>query len=177
VAADSAGAGEGATFTVVLPYPERDTVDTSRSRVRKSYPRFVEPPNGACLRGVRVLVVDDEADTRQVLRLTLEHAGAIVATAGSGPEARAAFQTVRPDVLLCDIGLGHEDGYALLGALQALPREDGRPLAAVALTGYAKPEDRSRALSAGFALHLAKPGPADLPQIIAGLLEERGDLQ
>jgi signal transduction histidine kinase len=173
VTAESQGPGAGATFTVVLPRPERESVDTVRRR--KGLPSQARLGNGACLQGVRVLVVDDEADTRQVLRLTLEHAGAIVATAASAAEARSAFLTVRPDVLLCDIGLGQEDGYALVGALRALPREDGTALRAVALTGYAKTEDRARALSAGFELHLAKPGPPDLPEILAGLLE-RGEV-
>jgi CheY-like chemotaxis protein len=79
-------------------------------------------------------------------------------------------------VLLCDIGLGSEDGYSLLRALRALPKELGGGVPAIALTGYAKPEDRARALVAGFDLHVAKPGPADLPAVIAGLLQ-RGDLE
>jgi signal transduction histidine kinase len=174
VMAKSPGAGLGATFTVTLPCPERAVVDPApRGRRWPSQARVGEARD-ACLRAVRVLIVDDEADTRQVLRLVLEQAGAVVVTASSADEAREAFRRVRPDVLLCDIGLGTEDGYALLGALRELPHEGGRALHAIALTGYAKPEDRARALSAGFELHLAKPGPADLPVVIAELLE-RGE--
>jgi CheY-like chemotaxis protein len=130
----------------------------------------------AWLRGVRVLVVDDEPDTREVLRIMLVHAGAKVDVASSVEEAREAFRRDPPDVLLCDIGLGRDgaDGYALLRALRALPPERGGDVAAVALTGYAKPEDRSRALAAGFDLHVAKPGPPDLPRVLAEILQRGG---
>jgi signal transduction histidine kinase len=179
VTAQSAGPGKGAAFTVVLPGPARPPSDPLHPRRgRSSTPSPVElgvEPN-ACLRGVRVLVIDDDSDTRQVLRLMLEHAGASVGLASSVAEAHEAFRQTRPDVLLCDIGLGSDDGYSLLRALRALPRELGGGVPAIALTGYAKPEDRARALVAGFDLHVAKPGPADLPAVIAGLLQ-RGDLE
>jgi signal transduction histidine kinase len=176
VTAHSAGPGTGATFTVVLPCPTQKPGDPIRKRRPSPSPMEVGRAPEACLRGVRVLVIDDDADTRQVLRLMLEHAGASVGLASSVAEAHEAFRETRPDVLLCDIGLGSDDGYALLRALRALPKELGGGVPAVALTGYAKPEDRVRALVAGFDLHVAKPGPADLPAVLAGLLQ-RGDLE
>jgi signal transduction histidine kinase len=171
VTAESAGPGAGATFTVVLPCPARAPGDSVRYRGEMvSSSRLGAATPAACLRGVRVLVVDDEADTRQVMRLMLTHAGATVELASSVAEAHEVFERTRPDVLLCDIGLGVDDGYALLRALRALPREQGGGVPAVALTGYAKSEDRARALLAGFDRHIAKPGPADLPQILADLV-------
>jgi signal transduction histidine kinase len=169
MAAESAGPGAGATFTVVLPCPAHAPGDAPPEQRRPASPSHAgvdatEP----CLREVRVLVVEDEADTRQVLKLTLEHAGAIVETAATVRDAVEAFERARPDVLLCDIDLGREDGYALLRTLRALP---GRRVPAVALTGYAKPQDHARALEAGFDLHLAKPGPADLAEIVARLVD------
>ena len=178
VSAESAGPGAGATFRVVLPSPARAPSDALQKRRKlASMDRQADEEQAPRLAGVRVLVVDDEADTRHVLRLTLEHAGAEVDTAASAAEARAAWGRATPDVLLCDIGLGSDDGYALLRALRALPREGGGRVPAIALTGYARQEDRARALSAGFDLHLAKPGPPDLPQIVAGILDpdDRGE--
>src|SRR6185437_11994725 len=155
VSAESAGPGAGATFRVVLPSPARAPSDALQKRRKlASLDKQEGEEQAPCLSGVRVLVVDDEADTRHVLRLTLEHAGAEVDTAASAAEAREAWGRAPPDVLLCDIGLGSEDGYALLRALRALPREGGGKVPAIALTGYARQEDRARALSAGFDLHL-----------------------
>jgi signal transduction histidine kinase len=173
VTAASAGPGAGATFTVVLPCAARDLAATSPRRARRSSSdRVGREAQDQCLRAVRVLVVDDEADTRQVLRLTLEKAGAVVETAATAGDARAAFRRARPDVLLCDIGLGREDdGYALLRELRELPGDRRGDVPAIALTGYAKPEDRERALDAGFQLHLAKPGPANLAAVVAGLVQ------
>jgi CheY-like chemotaxis protein len=175
VTATSAGAGTGSTFTVILPTPARDPETAARRRRRISQPtRFGAEPARKCLRDVRVLVVDDEADTRQVLRVMLEQAGAVVETASSAAEARAIFRRTPPDALLCDIGLGAENGYALMREIRALPLHQGGAVPAIALTGYAKSEDRERAFGAGFELHLAKPGPADLANIIASLLD-RGE--
>ena len=172
VTAESPGLGAGATFTVRLPSSVREPTDALHKRREPPSPGRIEAaPDGDCLRGVRVLVIDDEADTRQVLRIMLVHAGATVDLASSVAEAHEVFRRTRPDVLLCDIGLGADDGYALLRALRSLPTELGGGVPAVALTGHAKPEDRARALVAGFDLHVAKPGPADLPQILANILD------
>ncbi len=160
---------------MVLPLPARENGEAPHKRRElSSMGRVDSSPDGACLSGVRVLVIDDEADTRAVLRLMLTHAGAVVDLASSVSEAHEVFRRTRPDLLLCDIGLGGDDGYALLRALRSLPRELGGGVPAVALTGYAKPEDRARALLAGFDLHVAKPGPHDLPEILADLLTRDG---
>ena len=172
VTAASAGRGAGATFTVVLPCPvvAPPSGATRRGRLTSSS-RVTAEGSNQCLLAVRVLVVDDEDDTRQVLRLVLEKAGAVVETASSVAEALAAFEKTRPDVLLCDIGLGHEDGYDLMRQVRARRGDRGGGVPAIALTGYAKPEDRKQALAAGFQLHLAKPGPPDLALVVAGLLK------
>jgi CheY-like chemotaxis protein len=176
VTAASPGLGQGATFAVTLPGALREPPGGVRKRPRlASRSRASIPPAAADpLQGVRVLVVDDEADTRSVLRLSLEQAGATVDTGASITEARDAFRAARPDVLLCDINLGGEDGYALIRALRALPAGEGGDLPAIALTAYARSEDRARALAEGFDMLLAKPGPANLPALIAGLLDRGG---
>ena len=123
VTAESDGPGTGATFTVTLPCSARAPGEAPpRRRKVESAGRIGASAPNPCLRGTRVLVVDDEADTRQVLRLMLEHAGAVVETAASVGEARDAFERARPDVLLCDLGLGSEDGYALVRGLRAAAR-------------------------------------------------------
>jgi signal transduction histidine kinase len=174
VTAASGGVGAGATLKVILPGAARAIPEAAapRRRGRRSSPSVPgRADTGRCLQAVRVLVVDDDADTREVLRLMLEKEGAVVETASSAEEARADFQEEPPDFLLCDIGLGSEDGCDLLRELRALPPERGGDVPAIALTGYAKPEDRDRALDAGFQLHLAKPGPANLATVVASLLQ------
>jgi signal transduction histidine kinase len=167
VAAESAGAGLGATFRVTLAC--RPDAASPRREHRSSASSNADLAGDECLRGVRVLVVDDEADTRSVLRLVLGHAGADVEVAASADEARAAVARRPPDLLLCDIGLGSEDGYSLLHTLRAMPGVTAA-MRAVALTAHARSEDRSHALEAGFELHIAKPGPADLPGVLARVL-------
>jgi CheY-like chemotaxis protein len=112
--------------------------------------------DGSALRGRAVLVVDDEPDVRDVLRLVLERHGARVATAGSVAEALARAEEDPPDLVVSDIGMPEADGFALVEELRA--RVDRRrPAAVVALTAYASPDDAARALAAGFQAHLAKP--------------------
>jgi signal transduction histidine kinase len=168
ISVESEGPGRGATFRVVLPRPPAAIGPKKRGPLASASAGFA---NGdECLLGVRVLVVDDDNDTRDVLKLMLTQAGATVELASSASEARLAFARARPQVLLCDIGLGKEDGYSLLASL----REDGsagrHALHAVALTAHARSEDRAQALAAGFEMHLAKPGPPDLPRILAARL-------
>ncbi len=127
------------------------------------------------LGGLRVLVVDDDADAREVLVVALERWGAEVVPAASVPEAIAAVERVRPDVLVSDIGMPGEDGYALIRKVRALGAERGGGVPAVALTGYARGEDRERVLSAGYQAHVAKPvKPSDLATTVAQLAK-RGD--
>jgi signal transduction histidine kinase len=170
VTAESDGPGRGATFRVTLPSRAPDD-----SRPREPFGSSSAVALDAaedCLRGVRVLVVDDDADTRHVLHFMLEHAGAEVDLAASAEEAKAAVQRARPVLLLCDLGLGSEDGCALLRALRASTEGAVDAMHAVALTAHARSEDRAHALASGFELHIAKPGPADLPRVLASLLTQ-----
>ena len=118
---------------------------------------------------MRVLLVEDDRDSRDLCRLILEEQGATVDGAGSAAEAWSALERRAPDVLVCDIGLPGEDGYGLLRRLRAW--RDGATLPAVALTAYAGADNVGRAHAAGFQLHLAKPvSPPDLVEAVAGLV-------
>jgi signal transduction histidine kinase/ActR/RegA family two-component response regulator len=169
VRAASEGTDRGATFTVSLPIApmraspsEARVHPTARTRVP-----FERAPN---LDGVRVLVVDDEPDTRNLLARVLQQCGAIVGTAASAAEALAAFEAGPPDVLVTDIGMPGEDGYALIRKIRARAPEHGGRVPAAALTAYARVEDRMRVLSAGFQLHVPKPvEPAELATVVATL--------
>jgi CheY-like chemotaxis protein len=109
------------------------------------------------LEGVRVLVVDDQQDARELMRTILTQAHAQVTTVGSVREAMAIIGSTKPHVLISDISMPEEDGYALIRQVRALPREQGGQIPAIALTAYAKTEDHRRAMEAGFQVHLAKP--------------------
>jgi PAS domain S-box-containing protein len=146
VAVDSAGEGLGTTVTVTLPaLPLAAGVE--------------HEADGARLDGVRILVVDDDRDTRAALRAVLEDRGALVLLATSASEARRHMAAVRPDVLVTDIRLPGEDGYALLRALRGDPSTPGLP--AVAITAYEADETSERALAAGFHAHFGKPFDPD----------------
>jgi signal transduction histidine kinase/ActR/RegA family two-component response regulator len=171
VSAESAGLGRGATFTVRLPLVavrvnEHD--QPGRLASRSSVERFPE------LRGVRVLVVDDEADARDLVAAVLEQCGAEVTPAGSAGEALDALDRVRPHVLISDISMPDVDGYALISKVRALGLDRGGRVPAVALTAYARAEDRERALAVGFQMHVAKPvEPADLVDVVSRLAGRR----
>ncbi|WP_437276877.1 PAS domain-containing protein [Sorangium sp. So ce375] len=169
VEAESPGEGGGATFTVTLPLPAAPSHarDGPPSALGHSPLRSGEPTP---LVGVHVLVVEDEPDAREMLAFLLEGAGARVTTAGSTGEAMSVLERLRPDVLLSDIGMPGESGYALIQQVRAAGRDEIRRIPAVALTAYARIEDRRRALAAGFQKHVAKPiDPADLVRVVADL--------
>jgi len=164
VAAESGGEGKGAVFTVELPIspaagPERPA------------PESAEAQEGSVrLDGVRVMVVDDEADTRDLLSFSLRNYGAEVTALGSASEALAAIQRDKPDVLVSDIGLPGDDGYVLIRKVRALDEDRGGRVPAAALTAYAKDEDRHRAIAAGFQAHVPKPVElAELASVVASL--------
>jgi CheY-like chemotaxis protein len=166
----SAGEGQGTSFTVRHPLAaaQRRTAQVSSS-LQPLMPSkgFSCPPE---LDGLRLLVVDDEEDTREMLVTLLEGCGARVRAADSVAEALRLLAAERPDVLLSDIGMPGEDGYALIERLRALPSEAGGDLPAVALTAYARTEDRTRALLSGFSTHVPKPvEPLELLAVIASL--------
>ncbi len=169
VRASSEGLGKGATFIVSLP------VSAAHREVKEKEVAIpVEPPPASegvpTLLGTRVLVVDDDADARELLRSILAQRGASVRTAGSAAEALAQLEARVPDVLVSDIGMPGQDGYGLIREVRLLPREKGGHVPALALTAFARSDDRRRAISAGFHMHLAKPvEPAELVTVVASL--------
>jgi PAS domain S-box-containing protein len=167
----SSGEGHGSTFIVALPlmvlHAEEDMHNRVHPRTGRSGSNGTSKPD---LRGVRVLVVDDEPDSRLLLARLLEERNATVITASSAEEALVAIREQKPSVLLSDIGMPDADGYSLIGRVRSLPADQGGNLPAAALTAFARSEDRSRALGAGFQIHLAKPiEPAELLAAVANL--------
>lgn len=172
---DSPGKKQGTTFTIELP------ILPSGSGAREAgeeNPLAPAPqPLAPCLAGLRVLVVDDQADARQWITVVLEHSGAEVITVASVGEALEALEQQRPDVLVSDIGMPGEDGYALMRRIRELKPEMGSTIPAVALTGYAREEDYAKALTEGFQLHVAKPIRAvELMAVVASVAKMAGKL-
>jgi hypothetical protein len=168
---DSEGTGRGTTFTVRLPMAgAHDARSRPAGLIAGSSADEATPPAGPSLTGVRVLVVDDEPDVREVMTSALETCGAIVTSA---PSARAALETLARsdfDVLLADIGMPDKDGYELMREIRDLPSIRLARIPAAAVTAFASDEDRQRALDAGFQTHLAKPvHAAALVQAVAEL--------
>ena len=158
VQAESAGPGHGATFTVQLPISPIYQVDAPGGRVHPGA-RDLLPANESTdrLDGLVILIVDDEPDTRELLRQGLEYCGATVRVAGSAAEALKALATEVPDILISDIGMPNVDGYDLIRQVRTLQTEEGRRVAAIALTAYTRVEDRLHALRAGYDMHVPKP--------------------
>jgi CheY-like chemotaxis protein len=145
--------GDGADSALWVARPESDETRTGT------------------LSGVRVLVVDDEYDTREILSVMLTRFGAEIRTAESAAEAMAIFSQWLPDVLVSDIGMPVEDGYALIKKIRALPQENGADVPAIALTAFASAQDKRTALAAGFQRHIAKPvEPVALAKNVALIL-------
>jgi signal transduction histidine kinase/ActR/RegA family two-component response regulator len=163
----SAGEGKGTTFTVALPLDDgRSTVETVPTSER-TVALVIEEISAAdlpSLAGLHVLVVEDQADTRDVLAMHLRSAGCEVTLAESARQALDALRKHRFDVLVSDIGMPHEDGYELIRKVRALPPESGGALPAVALTAFVRAEDRRRAILSGYHMHLAKP--VELPELV-----------
>ena len=175
----SGGHDLGTTFVVALPltvlHPE--TALETEDRRHPSGGALVAPTlqRDLNLADVRVLVVDDEADARALVRRLLEERGATVITNGSVAEALASIREERFDVLVSDIGMPDEDGYALIRQVRALAAERGGSIPAVALTAYARSEDRMKAVMAGFQMHVTKPvEPAELLTMVASLAGRAG---
>jgi PAS domain S-box-containing protein len=165
VSATSEGEGQGATFTVMLPITPVYQVDSSGSRVHPAA-RDLLPANDVAdrLDDMRVLVVDDEADTRELLRQGLEYCGAKVKVVGSAAEALDALVSFNPDILISDIGMPGVDGYDLIRKIRGLPQKT-RKIPAIALTAYTRVEDRLNALRAGYDMHV--PKPVELAELVA----------
>ena len=169
VHADSPGEGRGATFAVRLPLlPVRPLEAGRKSR---------QPAGGHAptLEGVRVLLVEDDLNTRESLGTLLKQRGARVTATESAAEGLRALEREPPDVLVSDLGMPHEDGFALIRKVRALGQGRGGRVPAVALTGYASAETRARALSEGYDVHLPKPAdPEELTALIARLGTRNG---
>jgi PAS domain S-box-containing protein len=165
VSADSPGLGQGAMFTVELPLmPRCELPDRNESHFLSLEP-FPELNSTTSLEGVRVLVVDDEADTRSLLTLVLEECGAKVHAAASVRQSLIAIRQFSPQVLISDIAMPEEDGYTLIRHIRRMELSEGGYLPAAAVTAYARSEDRTRALKAGYDIHL--PKPVDTAELIA----------
>jgi len=166
VCATSEGVGQGSTFTVTLPITPLYQLDASGSRVHPGAKDLLPPPDiSDRLDGLAILVVDDEPDTRELLRQGLEFCGASVRLAGSAAEALAALKIDAPDILISDIGMPGVDGYELIHQVRCLQAEKSRKVAAIALTAYTRVEDRLKALRAGYDMHV--PKPVELTELVA----------
>ncbi|NEQ23726.1 MAG: response regulator, partial [Microcoleus sp. SIO2G3] len=164
---DSAGEGQGTTFTVRLPLTAGETKSIIGENLHA--PASIPQP----LQGVRVLVVDDETDARELLGFVLQQAGAIVTLVSSAIEALHTLERTAFDLLISDIGMPEMDGYMLIKQIRAMSPERGGTTAAIALTAYAGEFDQQQAIAAGFQQHLAKPvEPNQVINLIADLFAD-----
>lgn len=170
VRAESAGPGLGSTFTILLPIATaRIEADPDR-RHPQAATGSRESEDTPDLAGIRVLAIDDEADARELIKRILTSRGAIVETAGSAAEALECLNATRPDVFITDIGMPGEDGYSFIRKLRQRATDRGGNVPAIALTAFARSEDRRRAILSGFQMHIAKPvEPSELIAIVASL--------
>ena len=174
IGAESPGIGRGATFTVLLPLAVGATELAQRHTVAAIARPSDTTPLPMFSRGVHVLVVDDDRDAREVLHAVLAQAGAEVTTVASASEALASIDQARPDVLVSDIGLPQEDGYALVRRLRMRREDNGGRTPAIAVTAYAAAADRERAAASGYDRHLSKPVDArELIRAIESLITPR----
>jgi CheY-like chemotaxis protein len=174
VRAESEGPGKGATFILELPLVTTRLAGLTRGAISTSMNSTPELAQATRLTGADVLIIEDEADTRHLLKEILEQAGAIVRTGTSAAEARTQLAQREPDVLISDIGMPDEDGYSLIRSLRELRSGMGATVPAIAMTAYVSEEDRMRALRAGFQVHLAKPvNPVELIGVVSSLLEAK----
>ncbi len=171
VGVQSEGEGKGTTFTITLPFVGVVSNQNDAESVHPTQGDDVNSFEGLpSLQGLKVLVVDDEADTRELIREVLKECGSEVITSRSAEEALAALEEHKPDILISDLGMPDEDGYSLISKIRALPDERGGQIPAAALTAYARAEDRMRVLRSGFQFHLPKPvDSAELVTVVASL--------
>lgn len=154
--------GAGISLLAVGLVPSEDGTTTSALRPQR-------------LEGRRVLVVEDDPDARDMLTTILLAEGAVVESADSASAGFAAYLAFRPELLISDIAMPGEDGYSLMRRVRALAADAGGSAPAIALTAFTRPEDRSRALSAGFTKHVSKPiSPRELVPLIVTLLASVG---
>ncbi|HVF90530.1 MAG TPA: response regulator [Blastocatellia bacterium] len=176
VQAESEGPGKGATFTVTLPLIE-EPGDEANLAALSNGDKWAEPEMARALRGLGVLVVDDEEDARAIISLMLQQLGARVRLASSAADAMREIGQGEIDLIISDIAMPGEDGYSLISRVKALEAERGWKIPAIALTAYAREEDRLRALEAGYVMHIPKPiEPEALASIVASVASRlKGD--
>jgi PAS domain S-box-containing protein len=171
VHAASDGKNQGATFTVKLPIHQPEKY-TALPQVNTS---AVVDSDSQTLSGINILVVDDEADTREFLAFALEQCGATIMVANCVSQAILTLQDFHPDVLISDIGMPDQDGYMLIRQIRELELLRGGSIPAIALTAYSQEKDRKQAIAAGFQMHLSKPvDMEELIRAIAHLLNQKG---
>ncbi|MGQ4648225.1 ATP-binding protein [Lyngbya aestuarii] len=164
----SEGEGKGATFRIYLPL----IVDSSQWQQPTEPTEDID--NYPELEGLRVLVVDDHVDTLELITLVLEQCKAQVTTAASATEALEAIAPSQPEILISDIGMPEKDGYFLISQIRSLEAKQGGQIPAIALTAFAREEEHTRALNAGFQIHLAKPiEPTELVAAVAKLARQK----
>jgi PAS domain S-box-containing protein len=171
VSVQSEGEGKGATFTITLPFVGVISA-TQEAESDHAIPDgvLISLEGLPSLQGLKVLIVDDEADTRELISEVLKECGSEVITSRSAAEALVALEEHKPDILISDLGMPEEDGYSLISKIRALPTERGGQIPAAALTAYARAEDRMRVLRSGFQFHLPKPvDSAELVTVVASL--------
>lgn len=178
VRASSPGEGLGSTFAIHLPLAVMHTKTEERKRMHpKAPPSAVIDLQLPDLSGIKVLVVDDDPDGRDLIRFVLEDAHADVMTAEGAKEALVLFEKQRVDVLVSDIGMPEMDGYELIKQVRAFEQRNERRIPAIALTAFARSEDRTRALRAGFLVHIAKPVESDeFLATVASVVGRTGEL-
>ena len=152
--------------------PGRD-LEVSRKTAELKAPDF----SNINLTGIKVLVVDDEGDARDLVQRVLSDCNAEVFTAGSARDALLLMENERPNVLVSDIGMPDIDGYELLRRVRTLEQSTGGRIPAIALTAFARSEDRTRALRAGFLVHVSKPvEPSELVATVASVTGRSGEI-
>ncbi|WP_395736831.1 ATP-binding protein [Prosthecobacter sp.] len=168
--ASSGGKNQGSTFTLMLPMVVIQPETVSERSHPSSTDRSVSVGDAPNLDQVRVMVVDDEEDSRNLLKMMLTKAGAVVTTASSVQQALDLWTDTMPNVLISDIGMPDRDGYSLIRDIRQLPASKGGNIPAIALTAYTRTEDRIKAIAAGFQMHIAKPADAvELMTMVASL--------
>jgi PAS domain S-box-containing protein len=168
----SPGLGEGATFLVKMPVTvvRQELLEPRVSRHPAAFSASLRVDPRDDISGISVLAVDDEPDSRALVKRLLEDRGAVVFVAESAAQAMELLKAHRPHVLISDIGMPDEDGYSLIRRVRALSAEEGSQVGAIALTAFARPEDRMGSMRAGFQMHLAKPvEAAELIAMVARL--------
>jgi CheY-like chemotaxis protein len=176
VFATSPGKGKGATFTVRLPVRAVRTTrpEVPERRHQREALQDITDKDREILKGLRVLLVEDKSDDREVLSAELAHYGADVRASACAAEALNELDRVRPDVLVADIGMPDEDGYSLIRKIRACPSYQGGATPAIALTAYAGDANRKLALDAGYQKHMTKPAdPNKLARTILRLARRR----